>query len=71
MRMSSGPMTSAEFEEALAEAKHGAVVTDLGATDEMDAALRAVAIARPSERRAAIREARRVFRESTNPGPIN
>lgn len=61
------PMTAAEFERALADARRGVVHSDTGATDAVEAALDAVARRTPG----AIAEARRVFRESTNPGPIN
>lgn len=62
MRLGSGPMTVAEFEDALEQAKQGFVVTDHGGTDAMDAALRAVAVAPSAERRAAIRVARTLYR---------
>jgi hypothetical protein len=64
------PMDRQALEDALSVAAQG-VTLDWPFPQEVLDALDAVAIARPSERRAVIREARRVFRESTNPGPIN
>lgn len=50
MRLTDGPMTRAEFVDALALASVGVIRSDLGANDEIDAALYAVAIDAPHPR---------------------
>lgn len=58
---SPGPMTSDEFDEALAYALDGVIVTDHGATDEIQDALTAIAEAAPNPPASLIEAARDAF----------
>jgi hypothetical protein len=61
------PMTAAEFEQALADARRGVIQSDMGTTEAVERALDRIARRIPG----AIPEARRAFEESTSPGVIN
>ena len=64
---SDGPMTDEGFEDALARALHGEVLTDAGATPAMlEALLRVAAAASAADRRVAVRAAR-ALREREQP----
>lgn len=61
MRLTAEPMTRDEFAAALAEALDGWVVTDYGATDEIQDALDAIAEASPNPPASLIEAARAAY----------